>query len=60
MIMRDVNNGFQYLYIDILLLINIVYFILQSSKVLNKNLTVSESKLEDSSCTSSEQFKLDP
>lgn len=60
--MRDVNNGLQSPYIEILLLINIVYFILQSSKVLDKNLAVSESKLDGSSCVSSndEQFKLDP
>jgi hypothetical protein len=61
-IMRDVNNGIQSPYIVILLLINIVFFILQSSKVLDKNLAVSESKLEDFSCISfnDEQFKLDP
>lgn len=61
--MRDVNNGFQSPYIEILLAVNIIYFILQSSRVSeDKNLLVSESSLEDffNTQSSDEQFKLNP
>jgi hypothetical protein len=65
--MRDVNNGFQSPYIEILLLVNLTFFILQSSSLRGvvtgvKNLLVSESNLKDSSKTPSidKEFKLNP